>query len=175
MSIISKETWDKFTEEEKERVRQGYKSWLYAYNKGGIEFSIHEEYEDLFGKENLQPEPKIKTWEDITKMDNRYHQLIDEIIRRGYSSLWDSKIINKIIATLKISKLIELGYGGMVTEEEWENEDIRKFSIVRFQKDLSYAEGRSAYEFVSFHTPEQREEFMSYPENVELVKQYYMI
>lgn len=55
MSIISKETWEKFTEEEKDRVRQSYKIWLFAYNKGSIELAIHEEYEELFDKENLQP------------------------------------------------------------------------------------------------------------------------
>lgn len=175
MAIISKETFEKFSEEEKEIVRQAYKRWLYAYNKEGIELAIHEEYEELFGKENLQPEPKIKTWKDMKeeymlRADAGASYIID-MDKKFYSE----KLALKALATLQIAKLIELGYGGMITDEEWKNEDIRKFSIIRFEKELSYGEGRSVYEFISFHTPEQREKFLSYPENKKLVEQYYMI
>ena len=121
----------------------------------------------------------IKTWEDIVNMDNRYHQLIDEIIRSGYSSLWDSKVINKVIATLKISKIIEFGYGGIITNDEWEDDTFDKFSIVwveEFKHPVIRCHcSRFQDDFISFHAKRQAEDFMSYPENVELVKNYNMI
>lgn len=117
----------------------------------------------------------IKTWEDIVNMDNRYHQLIDDIIRSGYSSLWDSKVISKIIAALKISKIIEFGYGGIVTDEEWEDRDIIKYCLCKVDNRIFYATRTDHFLFIAFHTDQQREEFMSYPENVELIRNYYMI
>lgn len=121
----------------------------------------------------------IKTWEDIVKMDNRYHQLIDEIIRSGYSSLWDSKIINKVIATLKISKIIEFGYGGMITNEEWKDDELDKYTI-EWLDEANYPfitchSSRFRDDFASFHTKQQAQEFLSYPENVELFKNYNMV
>lgn len=54
MPIISQTTWDKFTQEEKEAIREFYK---------GTESDILKtEYKELFGKENLQPKPK-EYWE----------------------------------------------------------------------------------------------------------------
>lgn len=186
MSIISKETFDKFTKEEKEKLRYDYDGLIYLSEHSTDIFLRNEapktirEYERLFGKENLQPpEPKIKTWEDINKMDNRYHKLIDEIIRSGYSSLWDSKVINKVIATLKISKLIELAYGGMVTEEEWKDKTIPKYCIVPNWLNKGFhrikCETIDEMRFIGFHTYQQADEFISYIENIEIVEQYYMI
>lgn len=122
----------------------------------------------------------IKTWEDIVKMDNRYHQLIDEIIRSGYSSLWDSKVINKVIATLKISKIIEFGYEGMPTEENWRhdlNEGLGIYTIVWDPTEkLFYIHYEMNYKSdLAFGSDDLAEEFMSYPENIELLRQFYMI
>ncbi|MCH5167913.1 MAG: hypothetical protein J1F35_08550 [Erysipelotrichales bacterium] len=168
MATISQETFEKFTEEEKKKLRDEYNS---SYRTPNDRYIL----ECTFGKENLQPKPEIKTWDDVKKVyPNTYGNENIELFPCN-EFVWDAKLIRKNIAMLKIAKLIELGYGGIVTEEEWENEDIRKFSIVRFKKKLSYAHGFAAYEFVSFHTPEQREKFLSYPENKKLVEQYYMI
>lgn len=180
MSIISKESFEKLTRDEKKKLRQIYKdmkeepSLVYAH-----EYAEKCEWlEDYFGEENLQF--SIKTWEDV--MDNLNEIEKDDIqsyigeICCGPSMNHGSNLIcRKMIATYEIAKLIEIGYGGIISKEEWENEDIRKFSIVRFKENLSYGEGRSAYEFVSFHTPEQREEFMSYESNRKLLEQYYMM
>lgn len=119
----------------------------------------------------------IKTWEDIVNMDNRYHQLIDDIIRSGYSSLWDSKVIGKIIATLKIAEIIEFGYGGMVTDEECDC--INPLYIIKCDYKgnvfIDSYKGVVIDKIVTFRTQESAEEFMSYPKNVELIRNYYML
>ena len=179
MSIISKETFDKFTKEEKEKLRRIYSEAKSVGTRNPLEL------ENLFGKENLQPKPIIKTWEDIEKdgfsVEEDYlpefndNDMYTDAI--SYKGKFSSKIIHKAIATLKITKLIELGYGGIVSKEEWSDKNTYKCYIVigiegKLVIDSSYENWQ---EFISFHTRQQAEEFMSYPENVKLLKQYYMM
>lgn len=173
MSIISKESFEKLTEEEKKKLRQIYKdmkeepSLAYAH-----EYAEKCEWlEDYFGKENLQP--KIKTWEDLEMEYGDFDWYIG-----GNTSIVSGILTKKVIATLKIAKLIELGYGGMVTEEEWmENGHNKGFYSIwadakgKIECTLVY----DSKEFIAFHTQQQAEEFLSYPKNVELLKQYYMV
>lgn len=181
MAIISQETWDKMPEEEKEKIINSYKTI-----KDDNEFfketehplnaeNIITSYETLFGKENLQPKPKIRTWEDIEKLLPEDGFCVDKFEKFADNP----KITLKCRATLKIAKLIELGYGGMVTEEEWKDHTTDKYSIGWDEEDncplLKYHCSRNYVDFISFHTKQQAEEFMSYSENVELVKQYNMI
>lgn len=136
-------------------------------------------------KEYLQPKPKIKTWEDIKDNENdfyknyiNFHKTDNGNYCLDADGSHDIKVILKSIATLKIAKLIELGYGGMVTEEEWKNTNIEKYCVyVRVGKIKIHYEGFNTYDrrFVAFHTPEQRDKFISYPENRKLIKQYHMI
>ena len=59
MAIISQETFDKFTEAEKEKLRYDYDGLVYLSEESTDEFlrlraPIYiKEYERLFGKENL--------------------------------------------------------------------------------------------------------------------------
>lgn len=185
MSIISKETWNKFTEEEKKNVKKEYLKWqeeaeTNPYFEGKI-----TNMEELFDKENLQPKPKNKTWEDLEKdgfsVEHDYLREFDDweicIDAISYNCDISDKLIYKAIATLKIAKLIELGYGGLVTEEEWVDGNVEKVSIIykSFKKKFDILYNSHRKEFITFHTRQQAEEFMSYPENVELVEQYYMI
>lgn len=55
MSIISQETLDKFTQEEKEKLIKYYKE----AEKEKQEVSVIMLMKYFFGKENLQPKPKI--------------------------------------------------------------------------------------------------------------------
>lgn len=196
MALISQETWDNFSEEKKEKIRNAYEtSPTNAYKRY---------LEQHYGKENLQPNSNIKTWVDIKKKYNitkeyAYNRYIgDEPDCCGRfifnSSTFcmkiqpdsdtdfniDSKIINKMLATAKISKIIEEGYGGMVTEEEWKN--AIEIWYIDFDKDNNplvclrgLADSNKICPFIAFHTKQQAEEFMSYPENVELIRQYHMI
>lgn len=172
MAIISQETFDKFTEEEKKKVVE------YFLGTKDTNISATIIMQKLFGKENLQPEPKIKIWKDI----ENYLEIIPdfkEIVHNLDVGCCNQKVTNKIIATYKISKLIELGFGGVVTDEEWKDETIRKESIVPcdvrddFKSITCYY--HSDKNLIAFHNINQAKEFMSYKENVELVKQYNMI
>lgn len=188
---------DKFSEEEKQSIRDEYIKFknieetacqkmtsqgnLYIGNSsnGGTVMEL------LFGEENLQP--KIKTWEDIEKriIDDHIYPIRDgsyyeKTIIKEFSKYLDNTLIKKLLATYKIAKLIELDYGGMVTNEEWQEGILEKFMIysaARANGSTKICTGSSYYQkfFIAFHTNKQREEFISYPENVELIKNYYMI
>ena len=173
MSIISKETFDKFTKEEKREIRKQYKL-LKKYIDVASKTSISEWYdgkfkglEELFGKETLQSEPKIKVWSDVLYQTNINSF---EIVHPDC----DDKLTKKLEATYKIKWLIELGYGGMITEKEWKDASREKFAVIYFTTQLEMATSYTRRHFIAFHTIEQRERFLSYPENVELIKQYYM-
>ena len=183
MTIISQETFDKFTEEEKNSLFLTYKNLTNKHYKG-----IYTDEEingawslmnTLFGKENLQPEPKIRTWEDVEKEHPEHfrHSNVPTPMLIPSQELRD-KLLNKSIATYKIATLIELGYGGMVTEEEWKNKENPK-SVIRCTTDIEpclYIDTvYDDFQFIAFRTDEQAEKFMSYPENVKLIEQYYMI
>lgn len=190
MSIISQETWDNMSNKEKEKLRHDYDGLIYLSEHGTDEFlrtgalKIIKEHERLFGKENLQPKPKTpKVWDDMEAL----HEEIDTAFVELEESLCnidcETNLFNKILATYQIQHLIELGYGGVVTEEEWEDDNVAKYAIstciindkmLNIKKVDIYSYNSEKY-FIAFHTSEQREEFMSYSENVKLVKQYYRL
>lgn len=181
MSIISKETFDMFAEEEKAKVRKEYLSDKNNKNDRYFEGSI-DTFEELFGKENLQPEPKIKTWKDVEKIEGGKISVDSKVITpNGRAWGLNIKYHNKAEATLKLAILIELGYGGMVKEEENSDREKDKFIIAPIEEDDGsigfeiYSVSFAVDRVIAFHTIEQAEEFMSYPENRTLIEQYYMI
>ena len=171
--------WHDLSEESKKKVLEDYMSFKNSSHS-------HEQYkasamEDMFGEHNLNPKPQIKTWEDV----ENYLEIIPdfkEIIHNLDAGCCNQKVINKIIATYKISRIIDLGYGGIVSEEEWKDLKIPKYSVIyhptcqdeklKFDGD---EELPTEKHFIAFHTPEQREEFMSHESNRKLVEQYYMM
>ena len=164
MSIISQETWDKMPEEEKEKIISQM-----CNIKDEDEYAKYC-YIELFGKENLQPKPKTpKIWADVKESENllsinydrrHTHLTLD-------NNIVNTKVVDKIIATYKIAYLINKCYGGIVTEEDgWEIIPIQNALVIQH----SFTVDRP---FVFFHTKQQAEEFISYPENVELVKHYH--
>lgn len=70
------------------------------------------------------------------------------------------------LALIKICKLIEIGYGGNATKNGW----------CITVKDNSFCTYQTFYTFTpfKFHTKEQAEEFLLYPENIQLLKDYFM-
>ena len=178
MSIISQQTWDNMPKEEKEQIIQKYSHLLQVSDNDDsweVRMCANSEKETLitlYGKENLQPKPKIpKTWDDVKNAYPKTYGNENIELFPYHEFAWDIKLTHKNIATLKISKLIELGYGGMVNEEECED----GWEITPIQNELVIQHSFTADKpFVFFHTQQQAEEFMSYPENVELIRQYYM-
>ena len=124
--------------------------------------------------------PKIKTWKDIEEYYTDADIELGEMTKSLYTyySKYSIQLLTKCIATLKIAKLIELGYGGLVTDEEWRNRDNAKYYIQNdeyYEFDIYKTYNKNLTDFIAFHTEEQAKEFMSYPENVELVRQYYTV
>ena len=76
------------------------------------------------------------------------------------------------LAMAQISQLIPY-YGGKITNDEWKDSSIRKYIIFRKMSYVGRCEAYSNYEFLAFHTAEQRDEFLK--NNEQLVKDYLMI
>lgn len=86
----------------------------------------------------------------------------------------DEKHAKSAIAMAKISQLMPY-YGGKVTNEEWENNDT-KFVIELYKENILVKDiCTNRHNFLAFHTKEQRDRFMSFEENVKLIKDYFMI
>lgn len=92
-----------------------------------------------------------------------------------------SWLAKSALAFLKIRQLIEDGYGGNVTNEEWrtaidEDNPIYIITIDGMNNiRCGYVEITQEYSPIAFHTKEQAEEFLSDPERVQLLKDYFMI
>lgn len=77
-------------------------------------------------------------------------------------------------AMAKISQLLPY-YGGAITNEEWDNEDMLKYCICCYQNRIECESAKNYKHFLAFHTEDQRDKFMSYSENLQLVKDYLML
>ena len=64
-------------------------------------------------------------------------------------------------------------FGGVVTDEEWKDVTMTKRCIIRCGKYMIAYDSELNYQFLAFHTEEQRELFIE--ENEDLVKDYLMI
>ena len=85
----------------------------------------------------------------------------------------DEEHAKSAIALAKISQLMPY-YGGEVTEEEWKNDEW-KYSILVDTNRISSYKSAHIRDLIAFHTEEQRDKFLSFPENVQLVKDLYMV
>lgn len=64
-------------------------------------------------------------------------------------------------------------FGGVVTDEEWKNRTLVKYSIRRLNNDIRFMCSYLDYRFLAFHTKDQRDLFLEkYPN---LVKDYLMV
>jgi hypothetical protein len=64
-------------------------------------------------------------------------------------------------------------FGGVITDEEWEDNYEYKFAIYRVHNNISVKCARSDYQFLAFHTAAQRDLFLE--KYRDLVKEYLMI
>ena len=118
-------------------------------------------------KENNLKVPK--TWNNITECNVEVWQ---HISRMNYGLV--EPIVKSALALLKIHQLIEVGYGGNVTKEEWEEAFELKY-VISCTADKSFPiHATNCIHTIAFHTKEQAKEFISYPENVQLLKDYFM-
>lgn len=79
------------------------------------------------------------------------------------------------IAMARISQIManDPRFGGVVTDEEWEDYNMRKYVLYRNDNNVDKTDVSNSYYFLAFHTEEQRDLFLS--ENRDLVEDYLMI
>ena len=123
-------------------------------------------------KENNHKAPK--TWSELIK-DNENLLMGRPTSYHMYEETEFNYSIKKAASALiKILQLIENCYGGNVTNEEWSSNK-KKYAINYANGDFVINTLITTRHHVTFYTWEQAEEFLSYPENVQLLKEYFMI
>lgn len=182
MSMATKEMWEPWREIPKEvqdHISSIYKALRKSPNDEEREWATGLEF--IFGKENVENKPQIKNWQDVVT----YHPEVADDLEEGmnrlinYYSYCGIRYLVHCQAMLKIERIIELGYGGMITNSEWEDDRCRKY-VVRYlpTDDRELVEGDyciGEHEFIAFHTEKQREMFMSDKSNRDLVINFFMI
>ena len=160
---LQNQIWNDLAEETKSQILDNY-------------ISADEEnkkiLENTFGKDNLS---YIRTWKDI-ELRNDYDIQVS-FGKCGFdvsASRTDEKLINKLVATLKIAKLISLGYGGMITDKDWEKDDWKYTVNIYNTNEISFDKTCHQRSFIAFKTEEYRTAFFSYQANIELVRDYFM-
>lgn len=152
-----------------------------------LKINIPEGYE--IDKENstfdcikLKPIKEIGIWKDIYKikgvhidLESNITKIDNEIFVLDYCQnvFIDERHAKSSLAMAQISQLMPY-YGGAITDEQWK-ESSDKFAISSFENNIYTLECRNEKRFLAFHEKEQIDKFMSYPENVQLVKDYLMI
>jgi len=123
--------------------------------------------------------------EDEDAMGEGWYFDGDSVIRSSAQEFLNDDYNSKFFATEKqaksaramarISQLMahDERYGGVVTDEEWKNGNIKKYVIQRKLCNLERSCYCWTYYFLAFHTPEQCNLFLK--ENERLVKDYLMI
>ena len=93
----------------------------------------------------------------------------------NYNAFATEKQAKAVLAMARISQIMENDkrFGGVVTDEEWQNNTTIKYVITRAGKKVYSDFWNAYYHFLAFHTKEQRDLFLE--ENEDLIKDYLMI
>lgn len=124
---------------------------------------------------------KVNIWKDINFIegsvihsDSNIHSVSICIRENVDKNIFSSeKHAKSALALAQLSQLMPY-YGGEITNEEWKRDDF-KFTIVSYNDELKLFTHVDSKVLVAFHTEAQRTRFMSFPENIQLVKDLYMM
>ncbi len=123
-----------------------------------------------------------KTWSELIQKNQPcssvtlgYRKKEDKSVGDDSWTCNNTPIEKSALALLKIHQLIEVGYGGNITNEEWKNNWHSEIRVNVEGKLFVESTYNSTIFPIAFHTKEQAEEFLSYPENVQFIKDFYMI
>ena len=96
-------------------------------------------------------------------------------IRENRSVFATEKQAKSALAMAQISQIMKNDprFGGPITDEEWENVCMPKYIIFRSALGVFSSRISKYYEFLAFHTMEQRDLF--FEENEDLVRDYLML
>lgn len=136
-------------------------------------------------KKEEKKEPVIRTYQDLISNEIKIkgyvvdgHSCINSIFEVQACYLdkhiaASEKVAKSMLAMAMISQLMPY-YGGEITEEEWGKKSYTtKYTIDKIKGNIVKESWDTRYNFLAFHTPEQRNEFLKY--NERLVKDYLMI
>lgn len=121
------------------------------------------------------------TWNDLPRVNGVYLTTTSRLVPTSKKKedqdknvFLSDKHAKAALAMAQISQLMPY-YGGEITEEEWMNEDIVKYTIVVADDRIIKSSNLDIRHLLAFHTIEQRDKFLSFPENERLVKDFYMV
>jgi len=126
-------------------------------------------------------EHPVCIWEDISYIEGTFIDNQSKLVKTGrrLDKCGDRNIFTfkkhakAALALAQISQLMPY-YGGEVTNEEWESDEW-KYSILMERNEIVFCSSTHIKYLIAFHTEEQRDRFLSFPENVQLVKDLYMV
>lgn len=125
---------------------------------------------------------EVNTWKDIQFISgffidaNSELEPVEEILPGDFEDkniFLTEKYAKAALALAQISQLMPY-YGGQITNEEWESDEW-KYSILMERNEIVFYSSVHIKYLIAFHTEEQRDRFLSFPENVQLVKDLYMV
>lgn len=136
--------------------------------------------------ECIKFKPVAKRWrDDYSKSISGYVIDYNSIIQKqsnfinsdtNYNLFATEKQAKSALAMAQISQIManDERFGGVVTDEEFEDEDIWIYSINRDKNMIKTYQGTHGIDhFLSFHTPRQRDLFLK--ENEDLIRDYLML
>lgn len=158
----------------------------YDFESDGCYYSTYEGGECLlfpskdqrdWNKWAEEQKPKVpKTWSELTNKDTNIRYILGTgHCETQFTTIGNTPIEKSALALLKIHQLIEVGYGGNVSYDEWLNEPTYTIIPNGEKRNLEIMINPSTPTALLFHSNEQAREFLSYPENVQLLKDFYMI
>lgn len=125
---------------------------------------------------------KVNTWKDIKYMqgsvihgDSTIHD-VSMCVRENVDKniFFSEKYAKSALALAQISQLM-IFYGGEITNEEWSNDEWKYSISINNKGIINNISMVHIKEIIAFHTEEQRDKFLSFPENIQLIKDLYMV
>lgn len=147
-----------------------------------ITINVPDDCEVRIVRKEEKKEPVIRTYQDLIdngiELEGFYVTSQSDISHIHGRALkcnrliaTSRKVAKSMLAMAMISQLMPY-YGGIINDYEWK-QDIYKYVIVKIGNQINKDWFTSKYHFLSFHTAEQRDNFLKY--NEQLVKDYLMI
>ena len=165
--------WDELSQESKDKLILKYRTC------SNSEAKI---LEDLFEKDNLNP-IKIRTWDDVLrfKLGKGFDDMLQNYSNDLTCNIGDSKLVDKLIATIKITKIIEYGFDGLFTKQDLDEQCAFTIRLKRnignyiYGNDFNFeiCTDHKSCDLLSFRSGELAQEFIK--NNNVLLKQYFML
>ena len=120
-------------------------------------------YDSLVSGYLIEPDSSIRYWTDLSEGGENINIFATE------------KQAKSALAMAQISQIManDERFGGVVTDKEWYSGESLRYIIDRYKNEITTSNCYYGYNFLAFHTREQRDLFLK--ENKDLVKDYLMI